>query len=174
MKTLIATLLGSAALLAAPLAAQAQQAQQAAQWVAVPAGFTAVLLPDGAAPISVPLMPDPAAMIQQINAMLAQAEQNAAALQTQFVAAQNTAPAAGVMITTVSDGSHSCTERITYSGTGAQPQIQLTSTANGCALAGFGRATPALLPNAAPQSPAPPKLIQAQAKSGEMVLADRD
>lgn len=169
MKTLIATLLGSAALLA-PFTAQAQPG---AQLVAVPPGFT-VLLPDDAAPISVPLMPDPAAMIQQMNAMLAQAEQNAAALQTQFVATQNTAPEAGVMITTVSDGSHSCTERITYSGSGAQPQIQLTSTANGCALAGFGRATPALLPNAAPRSPAQPKLIQAQAKSGEMVLADRD
>jgi hypothetical protein len=171
MKSLIATLLGGAALLAAPLAAQAQPD---AQWVAVPAGFTAVLLPDDAAPVSMPLLPDPAAMIQQMNAMLAQAEQNAAALQTQFVSLQNTAPGAGVMITTISDGSHSCTERVTYSAGSAQPQVQLTSTANGCALAGLGRPTPALLPNPAPQPPSEPRLIEAQAKPGEMVLADRN
>ena len=171
MKSLLAILLGGAALLSAHVAAQAQPA---AQWVAVPQGFTAVFLPDDAAPINMPLLPDPAAMIQHLNAMLAEAEQNAAALQTQFVGTENTGPEAGVMITTVSDGSHSCTERITYSGAGVQPQVQLTSTANGCALAGFGRATPAQLPNAAPQSPAQPKLIQAQAKTGEMVLADRD
>jgi hypothetical protein len=171
MKSLIATLLGGAALLAAPLAAQAQPA---AQWVTVPAGFTAVVLPDNAVSIGVPLMPDPVAMIQQMNEILAQAAQNAAALQTQFAAMQNAAPAAGVMITTISDGSHSCTERVTYSGESAQPQVQLTSTADGCALAGLGRPTPALLPNPAPQAPSQPRLIQAQAKPGEMVLADRN
>jgi hypothetical protein len=170
MKTLIATLLGGA-VLAAPLAAPAQPP---AQWVAVPPGFTAVLLPDNAGPISVPAMPDPAAMIQQMDALIAQTEQNAAALQTQVLAMPNAAPETGVMITTISDGVHSCTERVTYPGNGAQAQVQLTATANGCALAGLGRATPALLPNAAPQSPAEPRLIQAQAKPGEMVLADRD
>jgi hypothetical protein len=167
MKSLIATLLGGAALLAAPLAAQAQ-------WVVVPAGFTAVLLPDNAAPIGVPLMPDPAAMIQQMNEILAQTAQNAAVLQTQFAAMQNAAPEAGVMITTIADGSHSCTERVTYSGGSAQPQVQLTSTANGCALVGLGRPTPALLPTPDLQAPSHPRFIQAQAKPVEMVLADRD
>jgi len=170
MKTLIATLLGGAALLGGAMAAKAQPPQ----WVAVPPGFTAVILPANAAPISLPLLPDPAAMIQQMNAVFAQAEQNAAALQTQFVAMQSAAPGTGVTITTISDGSHSCTQRITYPGNGAQPQVQLTSTANGCALAGLGQTTPAVLPNPAPQVPAQPKLIEAQAKSSPMMLADRD
>jgi hypothetical protein len=172
MKTLIATLLGGAAL-AAPLAAFAQPP---AQWVAVPAGFTAVLVPDAAAPISMPLMPDPALMIPQMNALFAQAEQNAAAMQAQFVAMQSALPESGVSITTISDGSHSCTERITYPGTGAQAQVQLTSTANGCALAGLGQPTPtpAALPNATPKAPEPSGLIEAQAKPGAMMVADRD
>ncbi len=166
MKTLIASLLGGAALLA-PLAALGQPAQ----WVAVPAGFTAVLVPDNAAPVSVPLLPDPALMIPQMNALFAQAAQSEAALQAQFVAMQNAAPASGVEITTISDGSHSCTERVTYPGNGAQARVQLTSTANGCALAGMGPATPAVLPNVAP---ARPRLIEAQARAGAMVVADRD
>lgn len=175
MKTLTATLLAGAAVLAAPLAAPlAAQPQPAAQWVAVPPGFTAVVLPDNAASIGFPAMPDPAAMIQQMSALIAQAEQNAAALQTQFPLMPSAMPASGVMITTISDGSHSCTERITYPGNGGQAQVQLTSTANGCALAGIGRVTPALLPNATPEPPSQPRLIEAQAKSGEMVLADRD
>ena len=171
MKTLIATLLGGAAVLAVPLAAQAQPP---GQWVAVPPGFTAVLVPDAAAPVMMPMMPDPALMIPQMNALFAQAEQNAAAMQAQFVAMQSAAPQSGVSITTISDGSHSCTERITYPGNGAQAQVQLTSTANGCALAGLGQPTPAALPNAAPQAPAQPRLIEAQAKPGVMVMADRD
>ncbi len=170
MKTLIATLLGGAAVLAAPLA----MAQPPAQWVAVPPGFTAVLVPDGAAPIDLPMPPDPALMIPQMNALFAQVEQNAAALQAQFVAMQNAAPASGVTMTTISDGSHSCTERIIYPGNGAQAQVQLTSTANGCALAGIGQPTPAALPNATPQAPAQPNLIVAQARGGAMVVADRD
>lgn len=169
MKPLIVTLVGGAALLAGPLAAQAQPA---AEWVAVPPGFTAVLLPDDAA--AAPLMPDPAAMIQQMNALLTQAEQNAATLQTQFVFIPSAIPEAGVMITTISDGSHSCTERITYPGSGGEAQVQLTSTANGCALAGLARGTSAVLPGAVPQPASKARLIQAQAKSGEMQLADRD
>ena len=169
MKTLIVTLVGGAALLVGPLAAKAQPA---AEWVALPPGFTAVLLPDDAA--TAPLMPDPAAMIQQMNVLLTQAEQNAATLQTQFVSMPSAIPEAGVMITTISDGSHSCTERITYPGSGSQAQVQLTSTANGCALAGLGRGTPAVLPSAVPQPASKARLIQAQAKSGEMELADRD
>ncbi len=166
MKTLIACLLGGAAVLV-PLAAQAQPP---AQWVAVPAGFTAVLVPD-AAPVSVPMLPDPALMLPQMNALFAQVEQNAAALQAQLVALQNAAPERGVTVTTISDGSHSCTERIIYPGNGAQAQVQLTSTANGCALAGLGQPAPAALPSAAP---AQPKLIVAQARGGAMVVADRD
>jgi hypothetical protein len=171
MKTLIATLLGSAALLTGPWAAQAQSG---GQWVNVPPGFTAVVLPDNAAPINLPLMPDPAAMIQQMNMLLAQAQQNAAELQAQFVSMQNTMPETGEMITTISDGSHSCTERITYPGDGTQAQVHLTSTANGCALAGLGQSMPALSPNTAPRSPSTPKLIEARAASGNVVLADRD
>jgi hypothetical protein len=171
MKTLIASLAGGAVLLAAPLAAQAQPP---AQWVAVPPGFTAVLLPDAAAPISVALPPDPASMIPQMNALFAEVEQNAAALQAQVAAMQNATPESGVSVTTISDGSHICTERITYPGNGAQAQVQLTSTANGCALAGLGQPTPAVLPNATPQAPAQPRLIEAQAKSGAMVVADRE
>ena len=171
MKTLIATLLGGAALLAAPLAVQAQPP---GQWVAVPPGFTAVLVPDAAAPIDVPMPPDPALMIPQMNALFAQVEQTEAAVQAQFVAMQNVAPESGVTVTTISDGSHSCTERITYPGNGAQAQVQLTSTANGCALAGMGPAIPAALPNAATPAPAQPRLIEARAKAGAMVVADRD
>jgi hypothetical protein len=62
----------------------------------------------------------------------------------------------------------------TRAGNGAQAEMQLTSTANGCALAGLGQPTPAALPNAMPQAPAQPKLIVAQARGGTMVLADRD
>ena len=170
MNTLTAALLGGAAVLAAPVATLAQPP---AQWVAVPPGFTAVLLPDADAS-NVPLPPDPALMIPQMNALFAQVEQNEAALQAQVVAMQSAAPESGVSITTISDGSHSCTERITYPGNGAQAQVQLTSTANGCALAGLGQATPAVLPNATRQAPAQPGLIEAQARSRAMVVADRD
>ena len=170
MKTLIAALLGGAAL-AAPLAAFAQPP---GQWVAVPPGFTAVLVPDAAAPIAMPVLPDPALMIPQMNALFAQAEQNAAAMQAQLVAMQNAAPQQGVSITTISDGSHSCTERIFYPGNGAQAQVQLTSTANGCALEGMGQPTPAALPNAATPAPAQPRVIEAQARPGAMLVADRD
>jgi hypothetical protein len=169
MKTLITSLLTGAALFSG---AALVHAQTAPQWVAVPPGFTAVLVPDNAAPANLPLMPDPQAMIQQMDAMMAQAQQDAATVQAQFAAMQNAAPqngappAAGVVITTISDGAHSCTQRITYPGNGGQASIQLTSTANGCALEGIGQTAPA--------TPAAPTLIQAQAPTGPTMLADRD
>ncbi len=182
MKKLITILLCGTALLAGPALVRAQTAPQ---WVAVPPGFTAVLVPNGAAVPSLPMLPDPQAMIQQMNVMMQQAEQNAAAMQAQFVAMQNGAPnggtqAAGVFVTTISDGTHSCTQRIIYPGNGGKANIQLTSTANGCALEGMGQAAPAapvLLPNTASPAPAAPKLIEAQAPAktpATEMVADRD
>lgn len=192
MKTLISVLLGGAALLAGPALAHAQGSPQ---WVAVPPGYTAVLVPDNAAvgfPAgSLPAPPDPQAMIQQINALMAEAEQNADAMQAQlanamqaqpanlmqaqFAALRNgAAPSAGVVITTISDGVHSCTRRITYPANGGRPDVQLTSTANGCALAGLSQAAAApALPPATKRIPAAQGLIQAKLP-GEMVVADRD
>jgi hypothetical protein len=123
-------------------------------------------------------MPDPQAMIAQMNALMAQAQQNADTMQAQFLSLQNNQnTAAGVVITTISDGTHSCTQRITYPGNGGQPAIQLTSTANGCALNGMGPtapATPVLLPNTTKPAPAAPPLIEAQAPAKAIMLADRN
>jgi len=170
MKDLTKTLLGGAVLLAAPALAMAQSSPQ---WLAVPPGFTAILVP--AQPIT---MPDPQAMFQQMDAMMAQAEQQAAqaqaTMQAQLMALQNSAPAPagmtnGVVITTISDGTHVCTQRITYPGNGGQPVVQLTSTANGCALNGIAApqpATKANLPATASPTPAIP--------AGTLTVADRD
>jgi hypothetical protein len=178
MNNLITGLLSGAALLAGTALAQAQSAPQ---WVAVPPGFTAVLVPENAAAPTLPPMPDPQAMIAQMNALMAQAQQNADTMQAQFLSMQNNqngAPAAaGVVITTISDGTHSCTQRITYPGNGGQPAIQLTSTANGCVLNGMGPsapATPVLLPDITKPAPAAPALIEAQAPAHAMMLADRN
>jgi hypothetical protein len=158
MQHFVKTLLGGAALLAAPMLASAQSAPH---YLAVPAGFTAVLVPDDAAAPALPMLPDPQAMLQQMDAMIAQAQQSAAAMQAQFISMQaGAAPEAGVVITTISDGAASCTQRITYPGNGAQAQIQLTSTANGCALEGLTQ------PAAAPKPASPP--------ASNLVIADRD
>jgi hypothetical protein len=179
MKTLSSILLLGAAVLAAPALAQAQNAPA---WVAAPPGFSVVMVPDAgtaASPpaASLPVMPDPQAMIQQIDAMMAQAQQEAAAMQAQFAALQQpAAQSGGVVITTVSDGTHSCTQRILYPSDGGRPQIELTSTANGCALEGLGRpapATPVLLPTTK-LAPAAPRLIEAENSTGEVKLADRN
>lgn len=174
MKNLIASLLGGTALLAGPAFGQ-----NAPQWVAVPPGYTAVIVP-GDAPVAAPMLPDPLLMIRQMDALMAQAQQDEDAMQAQFAAAQNTpVQSGGVVITTISDGAHSCTQQVTYPGNGGRPEVQLTSTGNGCTLNGMGQAAPnaplapVLLPAAKP-SPAAPKVIVAKASSGEMVLADRD
>jgi hypothetical protein len=175
MNGLTKTLCGTAILLAAPALALAQSSPQ---WLAVPPGFTAILVP-AQVPVSAPvMMPDPQAMFQQMDAMMAEAEQQAAqaqaVMQTQLLALQNGAPAPagmadGVVITTISDGTHVCTQRVSYPGNGGQPVVQLTSTANGCALDGIGThaaATQARLPAATPKPAALP--------AGTLTVADRD
>lgn len=175
MKVLISSLLGGAVLLAGPVLAHAQNAPQ---WVAVPPGFAVVAVPGGG-PTSLPVIASPAAMIQQMDALMAQAEQAEAVMQAAFAAIPDTAPSAGVVITTISDGAHSCTRRITYPGNGGKPVMELTSTANGCAMEGIGQpapaapTTPVLLPTVK-TAPAAPGLIEAKNASGDLKLADRD
>lgn len=123
--------------------ARAQSAPPA-ELVAVPPGFTVVMVPAGAGapmmPMPMPMMgmPDPAALLAQADAMMAAAQQAAFAAQGAggvVPAALQQMPAvngtvAGVMVTTVSDGSSTCTERVVYPANGGKAQV--TASGNGC------------------------------------------
>ena len=194
-KPLIAALgaAASLALLAGAGSALAQnRAASGERLIAVPPGAVVLVLPAGAAPMmpagmfdadfAFPPMPGPGAMTREIQAMMAQAEQ--AFVAPAWIAPDRTIPAAmeglpagpgvsGVFVTSVSDGSGTCTRQVTYGG-GRAPRVEMFG--NAC---GASSGSPATLPDVrTPEraarrtievrhriAPALPHLIQADSRS---------
>jgi hypothetical protein len=169
------------------LAAGAARAQSVPQVLTVPPGFVAVVAPDGraalvpAADVPVLQMPDPFAMMRQMDAQMAAMM---AAAQSQAAAPDNAAqlaalrqmpavngPVAGVSVMTVSDGQTSCTERVVYPANGGK--VEVSATGSGCGQASLPGTTQTVTPAAAahpdvtlaieqtPAAPAPAPLVVA-------------
>jgi len=144
------------ALLAITGAASAQQVISVAPGV--------VLVMPSAAP-----MPDPMAMIQQMNAQMAE-------MQAQLQQASTMPAASGsyssVVVTSFTDGTHSCTEQITYPSASSAEKIQVSETGNACASLGV---TPGAQPASAPLHPVPlPATHPAPARPPALVIADNN
>lgn len=179
MKTSRTALIGavaSVALLGTAAVGFAQSpTQQQGRVIQVPPGAVVLVLPAGAvaAPafdtgFPLPDMPSPAAMIRQMDQMMADMQRSFAA--PAWIDPNRTieaamhglpgagGPVAGVVVTSFSDGHGTCTQRITYKGDGSAPVVKVSSTGNACASAG--------MPAATPEDPVPahaaPHLIQVQ------------
>jgi len=140
------------ALLATAGAAGAQQVISVAPGV--------VLVIPAAAP-----MPDPMAMIQQMNAQMAQMQQAA-------TMPAGTASYSSVVVTSFTDGTHSCTEQITYPSASSAEKIQVSETGNACGSLGV---TPGAQPASAPLHPVPlPAPHPAPARTPALVIADNN
>jgi hypothetical protein len=187
MKASRSALIGAAAVAALLGSAAAGFAQTAPghtpRMIEVPPGAVVLVLPAGtfAAPptgaveamMPFPAMPSPAAMLREINAMMADA-QRAFAMPVPMQGArtidaavpQGAGPVSGVFVTTVSDGRGTCTQRVVYSGSGT-PQVQVSG--NACA----GPAQPTAAPEIkAPSKPAPRLLeVNNQPRKPPLVLA---
>jgi TolA-binding protein len=170
--------LSTLALLAGLGAATAQTAQ-----VIMAPGIVVVVNPPGVAPAAAPMpvMADPFAMIRQMDAQMDQMNQQ----MSQMIQAaqrnpQQTVPngAAGVFVTTISDGPNTCTQRIVYPGNGAPPKIEVSETGSACAAMHWntpGGPTPSALPDTTqPARPALPPTIQVRntGKPASVMLAD--
>jgi len=96
-------------------------------------------------------------MDQQMDQMMADMQRGFA---TQEAALRSLPQAEGgvtsVVVTSVTNGHGTCTQRVTYAGNGAPPVVQVSSTGDACASAGMPAATPG---TQAPASGAP-HLIQ--------------
>jgi hypothetical protein len=116
------------------------------------------------------------AMMQQMDAQMS-AQMNALSQLPTTPAAFNNLPAGvtGISITTITDGSKSCTERVLYPATGAQ---QISETGNSCAALHLGQPAgpiPSALPTAPVQSKAPTTIVVRNDSTQEPIrLADRD
>ncbi len=141
-------------------------------------GVMVVVMPGGVAVPVLP-MPDPVAMLQQMQQQEQMQQQVAAMDQAamQQVAMMSDAGAAsdgsaGVMVTSISNGSQSCTQRVVLRAGGGQAQV--SETGNGCAaLHATAPLAPVALPDAATPKPAVPATVIAKAEP-DMVVADRD
>jgi hypothetical protein len=135
-------------------------------------GVMVVVMPGGVAVPVLP-MPDPVAMLQQMQQQVAAMDQAA----MQQVAMMSDAGAvsdgsAGVMVTSISNGTQSCTQRVVLPAGGGQAQV--SETGNGCAaLHATAPLAPVALPDAAAPKPAVPATVIAKAEP-DMVVADRD
>jgi len=181
MKMLYRIGMAAAAMLAGASAAHAQNAVQ--EVVAVPPGFTVVMVPAGGAPMEMmPALPDPAMMLRQAEAMMAAAQAGAfpspetglaqAALR-QMPAVNG--PIASEMVTTVSDGSTTCTERVVYPANGGK--VQLSAVGNGCDQASLPGTTDTVTPGATPGPAAVPALQVAPkpaAPAPQLVVAENN
>jgi hypothetical protein len=141
--------------------------------IEVPPGAVVLVLPAGsvAAPafhtaFPSPDMPSPVAMIRQMDQMMAEMQRgfanpawldpNRAIEAAMHGMPQAGGPAAGVVVTSFSDGHGTCTQRITYKGDGSAPVVQVSSTGDACASAGL----PATSPGVRTPANAAPNLIQ--------------
>jgi hypothetical protein len=133
-------LLGATLLAAAPaVAAQ----PDGGHYVWVPAGATVVMLPEAAArPIDFPV----ARMIAQQDAMMQRMFADMDALLAMTMPGPmirsvtqgmpQTLPGSGVVVTSISTGSGTCSQTITYGypGNGGAPRVQVSSTGNACGM----------------------------------------
>jgi hypothetical protein len=145
--------------------AQTPASQQGGRMIEVPPGAVVLVLPAGAmaAPdFPFPDMPSPVAMIRQMDQMMADMQRGFATQEAAFGALPRTeGGVTSVVVTSVSNGHGTCTQRVTYAGNGAPPVVQVSSTGDACASAGMPAATPDT------QAPAggTPHLIQVQDKA---------
>ncbi len=158
----LAGLLSGAALLAGAGTAYAQQVISMAPGVVL-------VLPAGTAPA----MPDPVAMMQQMDAQMAQMN---AMMQAQLQQASTMPAATGsyssVVVTSFTDGTHSCTEQISYPSANSAEKIQVSETGNACASLGV---TPGAQPVSAALHPVPlPATQPAPARPPALVVADNN
>ncbi len=158
----------------------------------LPAGSVPVVAPPMAPEgvLSFPDMPSPVAMIrqmdQQMDRMVADMQRSFAAAapgsawgpawldpDRTIDAAMRDMPATGgtvqgVVVTMISNGHGTCTQRITYAGNGAAPVVHVASTGNGCGDVGVPGSAP--VPAAQPELRAPatapmPHLIEVKART---------
>jgi hypothetical protein len=140
--------------------------------LAVAPGVLVVVMPGG---VALPVLPtpDPVAMLQQMQqeaAAMDQAALQQAAMMSDAGAVSD--GAAGVMVTQISNGAESCTQRVVLPAGGGQAQV--SETGNGCAaLHATAPLAPVALPDAAAPKPAVPATVIAKA-GPELVVADRD
>jgi len=138
---------------------------QSVQVISVGPGV-ALVVPAQAAPA---MLPEPVAMMQQMDAMMQAQLQQAAAMQGAMPVASGSY--SSVVVTSFSDGQHSCTERVVYPGNGAAAQVQVSQTGNACASLGVQDAQPASAPVRAVPIPTSSPAIQ---KPSPLVIADNN
>jgi hypothetical protein len=158
--------------------AAAQNPSRASRAIEVPPGAVVLVLPAGSMPAtswSGPMvdaafqfaaMPDMSRMIRQMDQMMLDAQRAFAnpawtdpartieAAMRQMPAAEG--PVSGVVVTSFSDGRGTCTQRVVYSGNGAAPKVNVSSTGNACASIGHPVALPKAQP---PQRALPPHTL---------------
>jgi len=176
-RTLVIGAVASAALIGSVAAGFAQSpSAQGRRLIEVPPGAVVLVLPatgplDAAFPF--PDMPSPAAMIRQMDQMMADMQRSFGS--PAWIDPNRTIDAAlrdmpqangavsGMVVTSFSDGHGTCTQRVTYTGNGAAQTVQVSSTGDACGSAGMPAAGPGV---GAPEIMAPnhaaPHLIQVQ------------
>lgn len=159
---------------ASPAAAQ--------QLIAVP-GVTIIVGPSQAQPDAFQMMN---AQMAQMNAMMqqmdAQMSAQMAALPemgaTPLAAGGLPAGVSGVAVTTISDGSRTCTARVVYPAGGGAQKVEVSEAGNACAALHFGQPggpIPSALPAAPVARKAPGTIVVENAGAQKpMLLADRD
>jgi len=187
----LATLSVAAALALAGTAgiAAAQTPSRAGRVIEVPPGAVVLILPAGAAQampwpgarldaatldaaFPFPAMPDTARLVRQMDRMMLDTERAFAnpawtdpartieAAMRRMPSAEG--PVSGVMVTSFSDGRGTCTQRVVYSGTGAAPKVDVSSTGNACGRTG----NPVALPETQPSRRVIPHTIQVENHAG--------
>jgi hypothetical protein len=183
MRKTTTAIIGAAGLAALGLIngdARAQGAQvQSGQIIQIPPGAVVLVLPAGIPMQSMPMfqaafpfppMASPSAMFREMEQVMANAQRTFA---DPGWAGQNgtlevTMPQAGgsfssVVVTSVTDKSGTCTQRITYASNDAAPKVEIRST-NGAACAAMGM--PAAAPDVnAPQRRAAPHTLMVDRRS---------
>jgi hypothetical protein len=129
-------------------------------------------------------LPDPETMLQQIDRMMARTMQALDGGQAIDAAGPGAMPAAagpgatgqvaGVVVTSFSDGTSTCTRRVVYPAGGGVARVEVSASGPACAQAGF--ATPAAQPAPPPFHRLPLHTIevkhQAPQRLAPIVLAD--
>lgn len=136
---------GAALLAGAGLANAQSVAPPGSRLVAVPPGAVVFVLPGIMAPAAFsPFIGfrDPADMLQDVDAMMAEAQRSLALPVPGMAIDAGFAPGAegralppgvtSVMVTTFSSGQGSCTRQVTTTGTGAAPKVDIRMTGNAC------------------------------------------
>ena len=166
-------------------AAMAATPPAAAQQLIAAPGVTIIVTPSQPQPDAFQVMN---AQMAQMTAMMQQMDAQMSA-QMAAMSQLPTTPAAfgnlpagvtGVSITTISDGSKTCTARVRYPASGAQ---QISETGNACGALQFGQPAGGQpsgpTPSALPVAPVPPKapttiVVKNEATAKPILLADRD